>query len=447
MTRTNKSFFFLIFASLLFLNVISVCSISANAGIIHTPTITANHLEVSAGAFQGPNTWGSSKQIHCYVGGQDLLSFENLGQVGYDEENNQILYMAKAVFGFEGVIYSTVSPSDIDPGFTARGERSVDFLGVHKYSWIGDPYQSYTVYTIDYNEVDFEIVNTHKYTGYFPIEIGIKNTVGFGGVVQIGEYTFQMPSLVYDIMSVKEKNWYQSPVGVYDNEFIDYNQYEEGRLTIEAVTEETASPEVTDWINERANIGWKVGPIGSPITLQDWIAHGDSGYSVKDGVFNLNFGLRPEVTETTQYNEYTWASIWWDTHDFPGSPKGKGFSSGPSTKPLQRRVAANVENRMMYWHFETEMDLYMTAQPNYVLSEEELKEPFFEQGDWVWDTTFQGEIPTLAEDTVSAWDLLGGIMGIVFFILAIVVVGVVLYVYVQKKAISSAVPSSITIKS
>jgi hypothetical protein len=124
MTKTNKKLFFLIFSSLLFLSVISACSSSVKADIIHNPTITANHLDVSAGVFQGPNTWGSSQQIHCYVGGQDLLLFENLGQVGYDEENNQILYEAKAIFGFEGVIYSTITPSDIDPGFTARSEKS-----------------------------------------------------------------------------------------------------------------------------------------------------------------------------------------------------------------------------------------------------------------------------------------------------------------------------------
>lgn len=447
MTRTNKKLFFLIFSSLLFLNVIGVCSISVNAGIIHAPTITANHLDVSAGAFQGPNTWGSSQQIHCYVGGQDLLSFENLGQVGYDSENNQILYMAKAVFGFEAVIYSTVSPIDADPGFTAKEAKVAEYLGVLKYAYVGDPLTLYTKYKIDYYEVDFEIVNTHKYTGYFPIDIGIKDTIGFGGIVQIGKYTFEMPALAYDIMSLKVKDWYQSPIGVYDNEFIDYNQYEEGKLTIEQVTEEAANSKVMNFINKKANIGWKVGPIGSPITLQNWIAFGDTGYSVNDGVFNLNFGLRPQITETTQYNERTWAIIEWDNLDTPViSPSGMWIKAGPSTAPLQRRVAANVENRMMYWHFETEMDLYMTAQPNYVLSEEELKEPFFEQGDWVWDTTFQGEIPTLAEDTTT-WDLLGGIGGIAIFILAIVVVGVVLYVYVQKKAISSAVPSQITIKS
>jgi hypothetical protein len=447
MTKTNKKLFFLIFSSLLLLSVISVCSSSVKADIIHNPTITANHLEVSAGAFNGPNTWGSSQQIHCYTGGEDLLLFENLGQVAYDSENNQLLYEARAIFGFEGVIYSTVSPSDIDPGFTVNMEKSVDFLGVHKYAWIGDPYQSYTVYKIDYKEVDFEIVNTHKYTGYFPIEIGIKNTIGFGGELQVGEYTFQMPALVYDIMDLDAKDYHHSAVGVWDNEFINYNQYEEGRLTIEDATEHTANSDVMDWINNRANIGWKVGPIGSPITLQNYMVFGDSGYHVDNGVFNLNFGLQPKITETMQYNEYTWASIWWDTHDFPFSPAGMGFTSGPSTSQLQRRIAANVENRMQYWNFETEIRLFMTVQPDHVLSEDELREPFFEQGDWVWDTTFQGDIPTLPEDTISGSDMVAMIVGIIIFALVIVAIGVAIYVYIQKNAISSAVPSKITIKS
>jgi hypothetical protein len=258
-----------------------------------------------------------------------------------------------------------------------------------------------------------------------------------------------MPSLVYDIMDLRVKDYHHSAVGVWDNEFIDYNQYEEGRLTIEDVTEQTANSKVMDWINDRANIGWKVGSIGSPITLQNYMVFGDTGYSVNDGVFNLNFGLRPKVTETMQYNEYTWAKVWWDYHHMllpVYSPAGMGFYAGPSTKPLQRRVAANIENRMMYWNFETEIRLFMTVQPDHVLSEEELREPFFEQGDWVWDTTFQGEIPTLAEDTISGEDLAIMIFGIIIFALVIIAIGVAVYVYIQKSAISSAVPSKITIK-
>lgn len=433
MKRSTKKFFILFFSSFIFLALFGFSATSVRADIIHTPTITANHLDVSAGSFSGPNTWGSSKQIHCYTGGQDLLSFENLGQVGYDSENNQLLYKAIGKFGFETVIYSTVSPSGVDSGFLVNKKTSVPFLWVRKFSWIGDPYMTTTVYNIDYNEVDFEIENTHKYTGYYPISVGIKNTQGFSGELEIGPYTFEMPAMTYDVMSLKVNDYHHSAVGLWDNEFIDYNQYEEGRLTIESVTEHTANQKVVDYINNRANIGWKVGPIGTPITLQNSMVFGDTGYSVNDGVFNLNFGLQPKITETRQYNEYTWAKIWWDYLDtWLISPSGMGFEGGPSTKPLERTVAANIENMMMYWNFETEIHFYMTVQPDHILSAEELQEPFFEQGNWVWDTTFQGEIPTLPEDS-GVWDLLGGIFGIMWMLIIAFAVVVILIVIFKTK--------------
>lgn len=413
MSKSKKTFFFILFFSITLLTLANPAR-----GQIASPTITADHLTVQVGNFQGTNTWGTQKQIQCYAGGSDLLNFENLGQVSYDPVHNQILYKSVGTFGLEAIIYSTVSPQDVDPGFTVNKINSVTFLTVDKYTWVYDGDRRITNYQIEYREVDFEIENTHKYVGYFPFDLSINNLVGFSGEIQLGEYTFQMPEMTYDITSLKTTSIDHSKAGIWENQFIDYNEHEEGSLTIESATEQSANQEVMDYINNEANIGWHKGFTGNPTTLQNYMVFSNPATQPKrndDGSysFNINFGLQPEITETRQFNSYTYARINWDYLDtWLISPAGMWITSGPSTKPLERVVAININNEMFKYELEIEVEFYMTVQPDHVLSSEELDDPFYESGDWVWDTTFQGEVPVLAEDT-GEYDLLNDLFAYV----------------------------------
>jgi len=251
----------------------------------------------------------------------------------------------------------------------------------------------------------------------------------------MGDYTFEMITLAYDVVTVKCTDRYDNTVGDYEDIYVSFNAVEEGSLSIVSVTEQTANQEVMDYINEYADIGWKKGIIGSPITLQNYKVGGtgrtetcsltDTSDDLK--IFNLETILQPEITETRQYNNITWAEIWWDYDDNIFSPAGMGFDAGPSTKGAPRRVSAHVTNRFIHWAFEVDFDLYTTVIVVGELSESELEDPDFSQGDWVWDDTWQGDIPTLPEDTTTSLDIFGIIWGFIWVIIAIL--GIVLFIY------------------
>jgi len=408
-----------------------------DAGVASTPirpTFTAEHLDVTVGDFQGSNTWGSTPQIHCYIGGEDLYSFNNLGQVGYDPENNQILYQARAELGFEAIVYSTVTPKDMDPNFNTNRLVSEEFLRVDKYDVNWNAGTNVQKYYMKYYGVDFELVNTHYYSGYFPMQIGIKNTIGFGGTYELGGYVFEMPALGYDIADVTLEKFEYDHVGTWDNEYINYNPTTEGRLTITSVTQETADPAVMDYINQRANIGWKDESIVGPFTMQSFVASGQLSRTTTPGAYKIQIGLQPEVTETKRGYSMTKASMWWDYHPFIGSPAGMGFYWGPSTNYNSRRIGININNLMEHLTFRTYIDLYMTVEPDHKLSTSELEDPFFVMGDWVWDSSPLGDVPTLAEDT-TGFDLFGDLFGpigeILIFLLVIFAIGVGIYAFAR----------------
>jgi len=433
MSTHKKAFFFLFLFSFSFTFFALI-----DFGVASTPirpTFTAEHLDVTVGDFQGPNTWGSTSQIQCYIGGEDLYSFTNLGNVNYDIENNQLLYKARAELGFEATVYSTVSPRDMDPNFNANRLTYIPYLGVDKYDGNWNSGTNYITYSVSYYEVDFEIVNTHYYSGYFPMQIGIKNTIGFGGTYELGGYVFEMPALGYDIMNVQLETFEYDHIGTWDNEYINYNPTKSGKLSIASVTEQTASYEVMNYINQHANIGWREGSNTGPFTMQNFIASGYLSRTATAGSYKLQVGLQPEVTETKRGYSLTQANIWWDYVDtWLISPAGMGFIWGPSTTYNSRRIGVNINNLMEHMTFRTYIDLYMTVEPDHILSTSELEDPFFAMGDWVWDATLFGDVPTLAEDT-TVFDLLGGIFGtiggILIFLLVIFAIGVGIYAFAR----------------
>ena len=254
----------------------------------------------------------------------------------------------------------------------------------------------------------------------------MKNTKGFGGELKLGDYTFQMPALVYDVMDIQIKEHDKDYIGIYDDVYIDYNPTNEGKLSIVSVTETTANQKVMDYINERADIGWEyLGQIEGPFTLQNFQS---DGYLLKinNQQYKLQIVLRPEITETHQIDKLTSATIWWDYEDTWLSPAGMGFLMGPTTDYVDRPISVKVNNRMMYFKFEVFMDLYMTVEPDYVLSESELHTPFFSQGDWVWDTTYQGDVPTLPEETYKI-TFFGKLFS---WLITLIIIGIGLYVFI-----------------
>ena len=428
----NK-FFFLFF--LTFIVILPTACVAVTE--VANPTITADHLSVRLGSFAPQVTMPKSNKLQIVQGGYDLVSFINLGRYSYDEVSNQILYKAKARFEFELTAYTTASPHDVDPNFKVDNYVSREFLKVDKFSWIYDPNRKVTSYHIKYYEIDFSIKDKQEYSGYIPATIEIKNTIGFGGTRKIDGYTFTMPALEYDVMSVSVASLRQGIAGDKSDILIDFTGTREGKLKIYSATQETANKEVMDYINKKANIGWKAGPTTDYITLQNWEVSGAQVGAVLDSIdpakntYKIPIHLKPEISIKRQYNTITWASIWWDYVDtWLISPKGMGFYAGPSTIQVPRTVAVKVVNHYIHYVFNVDMDLYMTVQPDHVLSSTELNDPFYALGDWVWDASVQGDVPTLAEDTVT-WDLIGGVFNIIWTILIIIIVAIAIYLFAR----------------
>ena len=290
-------------------------------------------------------------------------------------------------------------------------------------------------YKVGYYAVDFNVRYNHEYNGYFPITIGLKDLKEGSGELVLGDYTFDMITIAYDVRTVKCTNRYDDTVGDYEDIYVSFNAVDEGSLSLVSVTEQTANKEVMDYINQEADIGWVKGNIGSPITLQNYKVGGTgrtetctlSSAGGDLSQFNLATILQPEITETRQYNTITWAKIWWDYDDLPFiSPAGMGFDAGPSTKDVPRRVSAKAINRFMHWELEGDFDLYTTVVIAGELSESELADPDFSQGDWVWDDTWQGDIPTLPEDTTES-----DILGIIWLFTWIIIIAFIVYIFIQ----------------
>lgn len=373
------------------------------------------------------------------MGGEDLWSFENLGQVSSSyspsADKTTILYQAEARFGFEVTAYTTVGLLDADPTFSVSRYVEETYLWVDKFDVNWNKGKNIAEYTVDYYAVDFEVINKHEYNGHLPITVGLKDLKAGSGELVMGDYTFNMITLAYDVKTVKCTNRYDDTIGTYEDIYVNFQEEEEGSLSLVSVTEQTANQEVMDFINQEANIGWKKGITGSPITLQNYKVGGTGrtetcSLSEATGdlsVFDLSIILQPEITETRQYNTVTWAKIWWDYDCNIFSPCGMGFDEGPSTKQVPRRISAHITNRFIHWGFEVDFDLYTTAIIDGELSESELAEPDFSQGDWVWDDTWQGDIPTLPEDTTVSLDIFGIIWGFILIFIAIICIVVFVY--------------------
>jgi len=439
--KTKNKFFFLLLFSISFLMFVVP---GKSESRIVTPTVTADHLLLTSGDFVHTISDPNQNQIHLNLGGVDLLDFVNLGMVSYDEANNQILYKAKTRLSFETTIHTTADIRNIDSDFSVNQITEHTYLGVDKYAWIFDPARTVHKYKVSYNEVKFDVENSHEYNGYYPITVGIKNTKGFSGELTLGEYTFEMPELQYDVMSVKISNKRWGDIGNKEDVLIDFNGNYEGKLTIEKVTQQNADEEVLNFIN-RADIGWKTGVSTGPITIQNYKIGGpqigslmyDMDPSDDAFTFHLNTLMRPQITETKQYYSLTSAFIWWDNLDtWLVSPAGMGFYWGPTQKSYSRITSVTAKNYFVWDEFLIDIDLYMTVQPDHILSESELQDPFFEQGDWVWDTTFMGDVPTLGEDT-RVYDLLNDLFGFIWenvFIFIIAFAGIVFLIVYFKRS-------------
>ncbi len=439
MNRTTKffSFFFFFF---IFTNLLISFSLPgyANKSNIANPIITADHLLVNPSSFQDIDPSDGIGQIHLNIGGKDLLAFKNLGQYAYDKANNKILYKAQALFGVEGAVYTTVSVRDIDQYFSVSNYKERTYLTVDKFASIYDEGQNIAYYKAGYYDVAFSVRNKHQYNGYFPVEVGMKPLIGWSGHLDLNGYSFEMPSLVDDVVGVKIVEVRTDFVGLKEDIFVDYNEKDSEQLEIVTLNAQTNfESELKNWINKQAHIGWTKGDITDPITLQNWEVSGwpkgttcDNTLSSTDKyVFNLKAYIQPEITETRQYNKLTSAKIKWDWHDVPVvSPSFMIFTYGPTTKQVPRRVACDVRNPYIYYRFEIKMDLYMTVQPDHVLSESELDSPFFESGAWVWDTTYQGDIPTLPDDTFNPFT---GVFGIIFAIIFLIIIGLIIVILIK----------------
>ncbi len=434
--KTKSKIFFLLIFSINFLILVAPGKAETR---IATPTVTVDHLLLTSGDFVHTVSDPDQNQIHVNLGGVDLSDFVNLGMVSYDEVNNQILYKAKTRFSGEITIHTTADIQNIDSDFSVNQITDHTYLSVDKYTWIFDPARTTHNYKVSYSEVEFDIENSHDYNGYYPITVGIKNTKGFSGELILGDSKFEMPELQYDVMSVKilDKRW--GDIGNKEDYLIDFNGNYEGKLTIEEVTQQNANEKVLNFINN-ADIGWKTGVSTGPITIQNYKIGGpqigslmnDMDPSADAFTFHLNTLMRPQITQTKQFYSLTSASIWWDNLDtWLFSPAGMGFYWGPTQKSYSRITSVTAKNFFVWYDFSTDIDLYMTVQPDHILSESELQDPFYEQGDWIWDTTFMGDVPTLPEDT-GEWDLLGGIFDIMWMLIIAFAVVVFLIVYFKR---------------
>lgn len=441
--KNQKIFFFSFFLFFLFLIPISYLMVNAVAIDDETSglTVKSNWLYETVDNFQDsdPHSW--ENKISFSNGGEDLISFENLGIVSVSD--TEILYKANVKFGFEITAHTYIGFRDIFPNIDLNSKYTQPFFSV-KYMDFGTWH--WDIHSVSWSDIDYgDIERYHEYDGIIPITVGIKDLIPPSGAINLNGISFSIPQYTYNIIQINVKDIRHGVVGDYNDIFTNAGKISEGSVELVALDDDFNAEEnaIIGYYNEQC-LGWQEGNIERGRTLQQsLIGASQEGTTFHQAQTKLDtpfsFGLRcnlhPEVYEYVQYNKITSAGIDYWTW---GLWKGDIFTwSAPSSSLCKRVVAVHTTNNYLYWDLTVDTELYATIPVDSELAESILADPYLVQGDMVWDTSFTGEYdvsqPLTQHDPLEALGeyILSLFTGAFSFILWIIIGIVGLYIFIK----------------
>lgn len=398
-----------------------------------TTVVKANWLYVNAGDFTdtSPHSW--ENKITIQTGGEDLLEFENLGIVSEETSDTQVVYKARAKFGFEVTVHTSVDFRNFFPNINLAAQHEEWFFKVNHFYIHSSPT---AMYSVKWNEVDYGSVSQwHDYIGSIPLTVGIKELTGTRGEIEINGVTISVPEYIPNTLQSQVTILRSGVVGDYNDIFTNVNDVEGGDVSLVVLDDFNEQQQaIINYYNDY-NLGWSPGNVQIGQTLQQSLVSGAQGGATFHNqnpaanrfyTFNLGAEIQPEVYQYVQYNTLKKAEIVYWHYLFPGNIDP---IYGPATESIQRVVGVHTTNYFLHWDLTVEVEFYATIPSTAELTQSILDDPYLKAGDMMWDTSIVGthhvDLP------LTTGDLLSDLMPWIILIIIIAVLALVIYLFIQ----------------
>lgn len=455
--KISNKFFFLIFFSILILTPIS-SFIPTVLAVENTQILGVDLLSIDTGEFYDSTPEDSIRPLKSSVGGRDLLAFENLGMVSYDEDTKTAIYGGIITFGAEVNAYTAVLCEDAYP--TSGGTdfdkityrrflsyqiwKHVNILDLPCSNPLSVKYAEKKTFggqgDINYREIDFGDLYSHDYDGILPFEITMDTGLFLSkiGELEVGGQTFTVPKITTNFKGVKEVAKRGGEVGSYEDRFTGEN---EGihNVSVEIIIAkpvwDSDITEVNDWFNEEMADALIIGDVPLPkdyptiqqsvkdLTLTEYPTTG-----IQDSVtIPYKVHLQPELKKIPQTIALKYGHFhWWKCCQY--------YRQTPFviTNYYERIVGMHVYNVFVHTDFEIKVEVAMSCNFGAELSESFLDDPNLVISDRIWGGALYGagDYKKVLPWEPSMWDWL-------IWILVIAIIGVGVYVAYKFYKISS----------
>lgn len=395
--KDSKKYFFLFFI-LSFL--ITVPIISSGAALIPEDNATVNESWIDV-SLTDPNP---NDKLKFNVGGEDLTKFESLGLYAKNPEANELVYASKATIGFETNIYTDVNVFDVCPDLNP--DADVTYQTFREQNNYGALYQGDQEFYVTFSTIDLgNTFNRHDYSQEFPISVNLHpDFESFDGET-INGITIQTNEYKYETKTVEVSTIEEGLCGSYQDNYT-------GSQTFEQEIEVTASADDMN-VDEYQNVADKCGGEvieGSTrtLTVQNYITETTNieGHNFNENTedqklgkftFNDQARIRPSVMKKKQSIRVTAASILDQTDwtDWDQIYWGPNTYTSPTTTEFGDELndvikSVHVQNRYIHKEYTAQMFIFSTVQLDAETFETALEDPYFQQGNFVWDERISG---------------------------------------------------------
>lgn len=463
----------ILFFSILLLSIISVSSVLIWMSPIppETSEVNTDWLMVDVGDYVDVGGSGTPEgTLKISTGGTDLIAMESLGV--YSQTEDIVVFQAKATFGTELNIYTTGDIFSAYPNIDINRISKTRWLKAYQKQYNNREYGDANEYYVHYRDIDLDKYRddsrsprfySHHYNGYLPITLDINPIWGVEDNININGIDIETTDIAYQIATIKVSETRSGFCGDYNDEYTKqittHGLVEVVELSPELKADKT-NYKPSRLVGEVANLDlyWDVKETRDGLTEQNYklVAEpeGREFYNTNAGnfTFSLPFELRPEIIKTVQELNIRYASIKVQTKD--GSyHKARVINvlDGPYTKNPIRLLSVHLTNMFIHHEFEFNVYFLATCYLKGKLSESQLNDPYFLQGDWLWDTSIQSEDPAIPQpkgdpslgDLISDWfggifPDMGGVVDIiviiVIVIISIVALVVIVKIWIARKA-------------
>lgn len=410
-TKTKKQIIFSIFSIFIIIGVVSLSSMSLvgdDSATITDKTVRYDWLDLTVGD-------NPKDRLFHTEGGYDLVEFENLGIVSSDQ--GQTIYEAKATFQFELNSYLAATLDDVFIGIDKNAVKNMWFI-----KEVGWGYTS--TYFIECHTVSWDSINLQKYLGYVPVRIDMNPNWKNLDKQTINGITVDTVDYVYQVKLVKSLGATKGSVGDYKDSYTD-QQIQSGDVSIIRLSDNAPSS-LMNVINS-ANLGWTTNPITDVYghqygqLLYHASSEGKTFTNTRTGAYIMPMLLEmaPEIKEERQSVHIRRAT--WDTIGFDELSPVQSY-----TDYFTRSV--HVLNPYIHQEFQIEVYFLATINLNYELYESKLSDPYFHQGDWLWDVEIGGttDVVLVQQDELQrVWD---AIKSILFGWVKYLIIGIIAFI-------------------